>query len=355
MAGLTVLVLAVGGNVGQGILKALARSGRDCRVIGADIRADQMGLFTVDCAYVSPWASDDAFLPWLTETCIKESVSLILCGCEPILMVLSKHRAQIERETGSVCIVSNFDVMETGDDKLQTCRWLAANGFHHPKFADTRNREAVGVLLESTGYPLIGKPRRGGGSHGLYLVEDADDLEYLCRKQDYLLQEYVGTEEDEYTVGCFVDSKGALATSCVMRRDLLDGTTYRAVLGEFPDVRAEAERIVAALQPLGPCNVQLRMTDAGPVCFEINPRFSGTAPIRAYYGYNEVDAVIGHFVLGEAVALPRVTEGVALRYWNELYVEPGTVNALSMAGRLEEARGQGAEIEWFPEKRPGPR
>lgn len=347
---LTVLVLAVGGNVGQGMLKALARSGRECRVIGADISAAQMGLFTVDCAYVSPWANDGDFLPWLVDTCNRESVSLILSGCEPVLMALSLHRERIERETGACCIVSDWAVMETGDDKLKTCQWLAANGFPHPAFADSGEPEAVRVLLEAAGYPLLAKPRRCGGARGHYLVESAADLEFVCRKRDYLLQAYIGVPEEEYTVGCFVDAHGALATSCVMRRDLLDGTTYRAILGDFPEVRAEAERIVSALQPLGPCNVQLRMTEAGPVCFEINPRFSGTAPIRAYYGYNEVDAAIRHFVLGEPVSLPLVTEGVALRYWNELYVDPAAVDALKQTGRMEDVGQYKVEREAYPEK-----
>ncbi len=352
---LTVLVLAVGGNVSQGILKALARSRHGYRILGADISAQQMGLFTVERAFVSPWAHSPDFLPWLLEICRRESVDAILSGAEAVLMTLARHRAQIERETGASCLVSTWDVMAIGDDKLKTCQWLAEHGLPHPAFAHAEAPDDVTRLVMAAGYPLVAKPRRGGGSRGLFLVENEDDLAYACRKIDYLLQAHVGTDKDEYTVGCFMDRDGKLAPSCCMRRELLAGTTYRAILGNFDEVRAVAEAIVSTLKPLGPCNVQLRVTADGPVCFEINPRFSGSAPIRAHFGYNEAEAVLEHFVRGLPVQLPLVTAGIGLRYWNELYPDPGAVAALETRGELLHPSEYDHEIEGWGSRREAPK
>ncbi len=66
---LNVLVLGVGGNVSQGILKALALSQIPCRVIGACINTLSFGLYTVDRAYISPAASDPAF-PGLADSAL---------------------------------------------------------------------------------------------------------------------------------------------------------------------------------------------------------------------------------------------------------------------------------------------
>lgn len=342
---LTVLVLAVGGNVSQGILKALARSNRGYRVIGADISALQMGLFTVNRAYISPWASAPDFVPWLVDLCRRESVDAILSGCEPVLTVLAKYRDAIERDSRALCLVSNLETMEIGDDKLKTSEWLAAQGLPHPAFARADAPEDVKRLVASASFPLIAKPRRGGGSRGLFVVENEDDLAYACRKPGYLLQASIGTDDEEYTVGCFMDRAGRLAPTCCMRRELLAGTTYRAVLGEFNEVRAVAEAIVSTLKPLGPCNVQLRVTANGPVCFEINPRFSGSAPIRARFGYNEAEAAPEHFVRGEPVALPLVTEGVGLRYWNELYPDRASVVELETLGELLDPSAHKHDVE----------
>ncbi|MBX3180173.1 MAG: ATP-grasp domain-containing protein [Candidatus Hydrogenedentes bacterium] len=349
-APLTVLVLAVGGNVSQGILKALARARRACRVVGADIRADHAGLFWVDRARVSPWAHEPEFLPWLIDCCRHEGVQLILSGAEPVLMALAQHRGRIEAETGACCLVSDWEVMETCDDKWKTAQWLAARGSEGPESAITDDPGSVDALAARCGFPLVAKPRRGGGARGFFAVQDAADLDYIRRKPGYLIQAYAGSPEQEYTVACFADRDGVLAPSCCMRRDLVAGTTFRATLGDFPDIRAAAESIVAALKPLGPCNVQLRQTNRGPVCFEINPRFSGTAPIRAHYGYNDVEAAINHFLLGEPVRLPLITRGEALRYWNEVYVEPEALEALREAGSLE-SPGQHALIDTAPRER----
>lgn len=351
---LTVLVLAVGGNVSQGILKALARSQRGYRVLGADISPLQVGLFTVDRAFVSPWAAAPDFVPWLVDLCRRESVDAILSGCEPLLTVLARHRDAVERDSGALCLVSDFETMEIGDDKLRTCEWLAAQGLPHPAFARSDAPEEVARLLASSGFPLIAKPRRGGGSRGIFVVENEDDLAYACRKADYLLQARVGSDYEEYTVGCFMDRHGTLAPTCCMRRELLAGTTYRAVLGEFNEVRAVAEAIVSALKPLGPCNVQLRVTADGPVCFEINPRFSGSAPIRAHFGYNEAEAALEHFVRGLPVQLPLVTEGIGLRYWNELYPDPGAVAALETRGELLHPAEHDHAIEGWGSRREAP-
>ena len=124
-----------------------------------------------------------------------------------------------------------------------------------------------------------------------------------------------------------------------MRRDLSGGTTYRAEAGLFPEVRKEAIQIAQALRPMGPCNIQLRVHKGRAVCFELNVRFSGTTPIRARLGFNDVEAALRHYVLFEPAAdLPLITEGVSLRYWNEAYVNPEAKIQLDELGKLEPKR-----------------
>jgi carbamoyl-phosphate synthase large subunit len=186
------------------------------------------------------------------------------------------------------------------------------------------------------GFPLVAKPRTGSGSRGVFHITGKADLSLARDLDGYMLQEVVGTEASEYTAGCFSDREGKVRGCLVIKRELTAGTTTRIEVGDFPDVRAEAERIVSELGPTGPCNVQVRVGPQGPVCFEINARYSGTAPIRAHFGFNDVEAGIRHFVLGEAaVDLPKVTQGWAARYWNEVYIEPEAIDILEQGGPLE--------------------
>lgn len=342
----TALVLGVGGNVSQGILKALALSGLDCRVVGACISHLSAGLYTTDRAYVSPYAQDPEFDDWLVDVCARESVDAILSGVEPVLAVLSERAEEIRERSGAVAIVSPPDRLEIGQDKLETARWLAANGFPAPRSADVGDRAAVDALLAEAGFPLIAKPRRGRSAEGVVSVASTIELDAVLERPGYIVQESLGEPSEEYTVACLNDREGMVRGACAMRRELLAGTTYRATVEESPEVEDQARRIAAALRPLGPSNMQFRIRGGIPVCFEINVRFSGTAPIRARLGFNDVEASLRHLALGEdAVDLPPARKGIALRYWNEIYVDEEASEELRRSGGLHDPGARPSLVE----------
>ena len=250
---LTVLVLGVGGNVSQGILKSLQMSSLTCKVIGACVSSRAAGLFTVDRAYVSPYANDPGFVDWLISICRHDGIQAVLCGSEPVLAVLSIHAQRIRLETGAICIVSPPQCLSIGADKLATCQWLEKNGFNFPRYAASENQADVEALVRDCGYPLIAKPRAGKSAQGLIYIRSPADLAHATSLADYVVQELLGDDDSEYTVGCFSDRDGRVRGTIAMRRELLQGTTFRAEIGDFPSVRNEAIRIAAhLLMPLMP-------------------------------------------------------------------------------------------------------
>ncbi len=348
---LNVLVLGVGGNVSQSIQKALRSVALDVRTIAACISPSSTGLYLADRAYISPLAHDPAFIPWLVELCAEERIDAVLSGSEVVLEPLAEHAEGIRERSGAVCVVSSPEVLRTGRDKLQTARWLESQGLPVPGYAPLSDPVAVSDLIGRYGFPLIAKPRYGKGGDGILVVRDEDDLgrvlgaEDLSLREvvgepltesDLVLQQYLGSDQDEYTAGCFCDRDGRLSGTIVLRRRLQAGTTVTAEAGEFPEVRRVAGEIASALRPAGPCNIQLRVHEGSPIPFEINPRFSGTTAMRARMGFNEVETALRHFVLGEeATGLRPVQSGTALRYWNELYVSAETMDVLARDGVLD--------------------
>lgn len=348
---LTILVLGVGGNVSQGILKALACSSLDCRVVAACTSAAAFGLYCVDSAWVSPRADSPEFLQWLEGVCREESVDAILSGVEPVLDVLALHRERIRQRTGAVCVVGDVQAMATGADKLLTCEWLRGHGLPYPRFAAADDESAVGRLLADCGFPLIAKPRAGKGSQGIFVIGTPQDLNRLGGNRGYVIQELLGDDDSEYTAACFTDSSDALRGTIVFHRYLTSGTTSCAVAGEFPEVRDMSRVIAEKLKAKGPCNMQMRMHRGTPVCFEINVRFSGTTPIRARLGFNDVEAAIRHYVMGEpAVDLPAIVSGQAVRYWNEAYIDPRAHAALAAEGKLRQPGDFRVFIEPYGER-----
>lgn len=335
MTPLTVVLLGAGGSVSQGIHKALRLSRTPVRVVAASMDPLGAGLYAGDRAVVAPALDDPSLIDWVVSLCEREGAGAVLSGVEPLLSRLAAAAEEVRRRCGAVCVVSPPEVLEVGDDKLATCRWLRDRGLPHPRFAAATDTGALEELAAACGLPLLAKPRRGHAAQGVAAVHDTGAV---AGRDDLVIQERL--DGAEYTAGCVCDADGELRGTIVMRRELREGTTVRAWVGDFPAVRDVAEAVVGALRPVGPCNVQLREHEGAIVPFELNVRFSGTTPARTRFGFPEVEATLRHLALGEPLPeLPRVTEGVMVRYWNEVYPDAQAVAALEAGGSLDDPAG----------------
>jgi len=320
---ITVMVTGVGGPLGQAVVKALRMASLDCRVIGVDRLELSVGLDWVDERLIAPDCSfRDRYLDAIVAHCRKGRVSALIPGSDRELVLLSKHRERLKQTSGVELLAPPTRVLEIALDKLATCRFLQARDCQYPQFAPLEDAESVEALIHAAGLPLLAKPIRGSGSQGLVVVRHRADLRYLATlDREYVVQEYLRPDDQEYTVAVFTEADGRQTGAIALRRELAAGNTYRAWVEQRPEVLAEARRVASRIESLGPLNVQLRLTERGPVTFEINPRFSGTTAMRAHFGFNEVEMALRSFVLGERLKPPQVRPGVALRYWNEHYLE----------------------------------
>lgn len=342
---LAVLVLGVGGNVSQGILKALSAGGLRCRMVAGCITPLAVGLYLADRSYVTPPAASSEFIPWLERACSEERIDAVLSGSEPVLESLAANSERVRERTGALCIVAPPAVLEVGQDKLRTATWLDDHGFRAPRTVEAKDRAGVRRLAAECGLPLVAKPRWLKGSQDVAVIASDEELDLVIGHPELVVQEHLPGDDDEYTVGCVCDSHGELQGSLAMRRRLESGTTYQAEVGDFPEVIAYAEEVARALRAPGPLNIQLRLVEGAPVAFEFNVRFSGTTPVRARFGFNEVEATLRHFVLGEPLSLGAATPGRMLRYWNEVYIPEENHRELERTGRLEDPRRVPPSVE----------
>jgi sugar transferase EpsL len=320
---ITILITGVGGPVGQAILKAARRSTIPCRVVGTDRFALSVGLGWVARGCVIPDASRaDEYVAEMRRLCAAEKVSLVLPASDSELELLANNADALRAETGAIVLSSQIDVLNIALNKWETCRFLERAGLNFPRAMPLDSNGSIDRLVEELGFPLFAKPCRGSGSRGLLKIRSWDDLRYLrTLGTDYVVQEYLQPDHEEYTVAVYTQRDGHQVGSICFKRELAAGNTYRAWVNDNATVQAEAKAIVRALNPRGPCNVQLRLTKRGPVAFEINPRISGTAGMRAHFGYNEVEMAIRDLVLNEPVPEPVIRPGIALRFWDETYLD----------------------------------
>ena len=68
-----------------------------------------------------------------------------------------------------------------------------------------------------------------------------------------------------------------------------------------------------------------------PRLFEINARFSGTTPMRALFGFNEVDLCLRKLILGEEITPPVIRHGTVIRFLEEQFLGSDQIAAVGQS------------------------
>lgn len=313
---------AGGGGNGEQLVKSLKLPSCDYTVIAADMTQETAELSGGDICRVLPAATHPEYIDALVDLCIRENVKAVFPGSEPELRRISAERNKILPHVDLLAINSER-VIDICSDKYKTNEFLQQNGFPFPRSLFIQNTEQIkGVDF----FPVVIKPTVGGGSQHVYLAQDNKELgqlvAYLLNYFDhFLVQEYVGNAEQEYTVGVLLDGAGNLINSIAVKRFILSSLSNRikminrtgrkelgdilaissgisqGEIGSFPNVTKYCEELAVKMGCTYSVNVQCRLVDGVPYVFEINPRFSGTSFMRAMVGYNEPDILIKKHIL----------------------------------------------------------
>ncbi|MBO9542509.1 ATP-grasp domain-containing protein [bacterium] len=327
-----VLVTGANSTVAQSIIKALKASPLDVAIAACDINPYSAGLYRGHQAFLVKPYTDPGYEAQMLELLKTQRVDVLLPGVEGELQLLAERRARWEAETGCRIIVNSRSLLDITQDKYLTARFLRANGCSAPESTIETDPASLAAFIARVGFPLIVKPRRGATSRHVHLVHDEAELR-ACLEQvpGPVIQEYLDSEE--YTCGVFVDAEGTLKGVATMQRMMANGITGTAIAGSFPDVEAEVRRVVQALGLRASGNIQMRRNRSGrPTTFEVNARFSSSVAIRAHFGFNEAEATLRSFYLGEPVPELRCRPGIAMRYVNEIYAEASEIQALLADG-----------------------
>ncbi len=326
-----VLVTAIGGGCGEQILKALRLADRSDRywIIGADANRFCTQLSWVDQKMQLPSATAGNYMDCLLGAINEHGIDAVFPGCDSEM-----RRISIQRETllsrGVFVPVNPASVIELCMDKGKTNHRLKELGFQPPRFASCSSRaELAGIDW----FPVVVKPATGGGgSADVYIAQSARELAGLAdflglgeQGNRFFIQEYVGSPDNEYTVGVLHDMDGNYINSIAVKRvfsgqlnvrvkvpnrsgrdDLgahlvISSGVSQGFVGRFSDVTEPCRAIAAALGARGALNIQCRLVDGVVKVFEINPRFSGTTSLRAMVGYNEPDVLIRRHLFDEKV------------------------------------------------------
>ncbi len=299
---------------------------------------------------VLPPANANGYLKALQEVINRYEIQFLIPGSEPELIKIYQNHDYFS-ECKAKILINRPEVVHICLNKNLTFEFLTKHGFVVPRtltLDSTRMPEKFPFQ-----FPCIIKPAQGGGgSASVFIAQDMEELDFFahylirndCRP---LVQEYIPTAESEYTVGVLHDPEGKLIGTAVLLRQIITGLsnrlkiknrTQRQELGEtlaissgisqgwlvsFDPVRRQAEAMANALKSTGPLNIQGRWNGRDFVPFEINPRFSGTTPMRALAGFNEPELLI-EWHLGLPARTPQVRLGEFTRGLVEFFIPETT-------------------------------
>ncbi|MBA3045812.1 MAG: ATP-grasp domain-containing protein [Euryarchaeota archaeon] len=332
-----------GGGTGMEIMKSLRQSTNKYYLIGTDMSEQSFGLFKADKGLLVPPARDPCFIDSVIKMCKREKVWVLFPGSEIELKIISDNRDSF-KENDIYLPINTKEVIDLCLDKKRTFDFLKSKNVSIPK---TVAIDTEADISDVDFYPSIIKPYLGtGGSKNVFIAQDSSELYFFCKYllkygNKPLVQEYVGSYENEYTVGILSGHDGKIISTVALKRQILSGLSNKLKApslnakgmalavssgisqGKIVDDKGLIEgcnEIAKKVGSRGPLNIQCRYVEGVIYPFEINPRISGTTNMRALAGVNESDLLIRKYVLKEQ--LPEKIEprtGLAIRGLEEMF------------------------------------
>ncbi len=314
-----ILVTGVGAIIGYGIISSLRKSKYDCFIIGMDIYNDAAGQVWCDEFVQAILASDDEYIDFLKGVIDKHQIDLVFFGTEQEITKCYLCKEKLGDYYRKL-VINADKVLELSEDKWDTALFLKANGLNYIRGSvDCDFFEAKNEF----GLPLLLKPRRSYASKGIIRTNSEEEFNAWKREygKQFMVQEFVGDDDHEYTASTFAFGDGTCIEPIVMRRKLSKaGATDKAVVEPVQQINEEIVKIVNCLKPIGPTNFQFRLHNGKYLLLEINPRISSSTSIRTAFGYNEAEMCIEYFVENHKPKNKKLLMGRAYRYIAEAII-----------------------------------
>lgn len=277
------LVTGVAGDIGMGIGRVLKDNYHNVSLIGVDTNSDNPALAVYDFFHMAPAANEESYENFIKSVVENYGVKILIPTSEmEISAFWALELVDYFREKAIQVIILDREIVNVSLDKLETINFLNKMKIPHPK---TIAGDCFSELNNLT-FPVVLKPRRGQGSKNVRVIKSMEDLKNISLSDQMIFQEYLGSDESEYT--CCVVGKEGIYRVLVLHRKLHAGFTVSGKVVVNKAIESYILKIANLLKLNGSVNIQLRMTEKGPILFEINPRFSSTVVFRHKLGFKDL-------------------------------------------------------------------
>ena len=289
------------------------------KIFAADISTSAPAIYFADEYFIIPRISENNYIDSVIRVCKDNNISLVVPTIDTELEILALNKERIEKESGAIVLISNYESVKICCDKIKTAKFFVDNGFGIPEVITDSM-----VLTGEYDFPLFIKPLDGSSSINAFKVNNKKELDFFMWYIDKpILQKCVkGTE---YTVDCFIDFEGNIITVVPrIRLQTRSGEVLKGRIEKNQLIIEDVKRLIKTLKLIGHITVQCFLTEDNSIRYiEINPRFGGGAPMSIMAGADSTEN------------LYRLLLGEQLEY-NDNYIDGATYSRFDSSIRIDD-------------------
>jgi carbamoyl-phosphate synthase large subunit len=187
------LLLSVGSQVGQSVLRTLSARRDSLDLMATSSTAQEPSLFDFDAVYLVPRTAADpeGFERQLLEIMVRERIDLVMpCRDDDVLLLSSLRDRRPDLAPRLLC--GNAAMAQVIADK-----WLSYEFSMHNAlpFAASMIRCAAPeriAFVRKYGFPLVAKPRRGYASLDVFMLHKDEQVEAMLGRDGCIVQQFLG-------------------------------------------------------------------------------------------------------------------------------------------------------------------
>ena len=281
---INVLVTSVGGDIGANIVSILDEQNLfEVNMIGVDIKTHVFAEKELNHFYCIPKLLDDGYFPALSRIIKAHNIDIIIPSSEMDILYLHKNMEKFLFLDVKL-LINSSKIVNIFLDKYQTSTELNDLNISTPA------TYILGSYKNEETFPLIIKASRSTTSKMITKINDekmlAETKKNISSPDKYIVQEYIGTEDEEYTTAVYRNNTTIKVITFQRRLDG-DKTGYAKIVNS-EILTQYAIRIAEKYNLKGSINIQSRKLKNDYYIFEINPRISSTVYIRNYFGFHDL-------------------------------------------------------------------
>lgn len=311
----SLLITATGGDIGSAVVRALRRYEGELYLVGCDINAANQGLEYLDAFYLVPRYTQEYYYDAIRNVCQECQIECIIPTTEAEIQIFSSHRSEL--------LKSGIKVMINKSSILDVC----LNKYTTAKYLEKLHLGVPGTIKMTAGYhpdkfPIVMKSEYGNGSQTVKVIHNEKEWIAYQPEEGCIAQEYIGTPDEEYTVGVFSDGKDVRTIAFRRKLENNGGMTVYVELIFDNNIDKISKVVAKSFNLEGFLNLQMRKQGGEYYIFEINPRISGTVGFRSKLGFHDVIWWL-EFLYSEKIGVYLPVEGkyIGVKKYDDLMFE----------------------------------